>query len=332
MRKTVFSVFFVVVLFIQVYAAPNSPAEEKKKPAQPVSSPKSNLKNDSSLHPAAKKESWYISGLVENDTGFHYGYYFVVLREANHFYVFANIMDLKTGKLLLSEKEEADIDLDERLGINLKMKNAFLRYNDINDSWVFGWDQSPGFNLRLESLAHGDYTIRHLDGISFYSLQSKRVNGQLTISDKNEFVTAKNAWLTHEWSDKLSQDLMIQRLMCRLYDGRGLMLMRAYKAQKVTFDLASLLEANGENAPVSQFSVVSQSNPSLWEVSLLSPKMKFNIETPKPQVMKRKNEKAYFYSGLVKTTEHKIEGYCLISKDEMGQSSKTVSKSGTKVT
>lgn len=318
MRKTVLAVFFLVVLLMQVYAAPEVKPDGNKPLTPSLSSPKTNIKNDSSLHPAATRESWYISGLVENDSGFHYGYYFVVIREANQFNVFANVMDLKTGKVLFSEQEHAIIDVGNRLGINLKMKNAFLRYNDINDSWVFGLDQSPGFNLRLESLAHEDYTIRHLDGVSFYSLQSKRVNGQLTIADKNEFVTAKNAWLTHEWSDKVSQDLLIQRLMCRFYDGKGLILMRGYKANKVTFDLATLLEPNGENAPVSQFSVVSQSNPSLWEVSLLSPKMKFKIETPKSQSLAQKNETAYFYSGLVKTPNQKIEGYCLISKDKMG--------------
>lgn len=326
MKKTVFTVFFLIGLFIQGHANTDNESKKSNLSLDPKTTKKINLKNDSSLHPLANRESWYIAGLVENDGGFHYGYYFVVLREGEVFNVFANIMDLKTGKLVFSEKEESHISIGERLGINLKMKDAFLRYNDINDSWVFGWDKSPGFNLRLESLAHGEYRISHLDGVSFYSLQSKRVNGQLTIGEKNEFVTAKNAWLTHEWSDQLSHDLMIQRLMCRLYDGRGLMLMRGYKEKKVTFDLALLLEANGDNAPVSQFSVVSQANPSLWDVSLLSPKIRFKIETPTPQAMKHDHEVAYFYSGLVRSTDNQVEGYCLISKDEMGVDLKKTKK------
>lgn len=285
-----------------------------------VASKESTLKNDSSLHPLAKRESWYITGFVENEKGDHFGYYFAVLRQDEHFFVFANVMNLKTGKLILSDKDETDIPIGQRLGINLKIKDAFLRYNDINDSWVFGLDKKSGFNLRLESLAHNDYHINHLEGVAFYSLQSKRVNGQLTIDGKTDFMTAKNAWLTHEWSEAPNQSLTIQRLMCRLYDGRGLMLMRGYKEKKVAFDLALLIEANGTNAPVSQFSVVSQANPSLWEISLLSPKIKFNIETPAPQIMKIENETAQFYSGLVRTLNNKVDGYCLISKDEMEKS------------
>jgi predicted secreted hydrolase len=322
MKKAFVCVFLSLILFC--YAEASSEKDQlktiKKAKSQVVSKQKA-LSNDSSLHPLAERESWYISGLVDNDAGEQYGYYFAVLRESEVFYVFANVMNLKTGKIVFSEEQKADIKIGERLGINLKIKDAFLRFNDINDSWVFGLDKPLGFNLRLESLSYDAYSVSHLDRVSFYSLQSKRVNGQLTIEGKNQFVTAKNAWLTHEWSDKLTQSLVIQRLMCRLFDGRGLMLMRGYKEKKVAFDLALLLEANGKSAPISQFSVVSQANPLLWEVSLLSPKMQFNIETAPPQKMSRRGETSSFYSGVVRSKEQKIEGYCFISKDAVGSGS-----------
>lgn len=307
-----------------VYCVPTETSDPPKvvKPKSKHSTePK--VKNDSYLHPKAKRESWYVSGLVENDSGKQYGYYFAVLREKEQFESFANIIDLKNGRVMLTAKDASAVALGQRLGINLKIQDAFLRYNDINDSWVFGLDKSPGFNLRLESLEHGSYHVSHLENTSFYSLQSKRVNGQLTLDGKNEFVTATNAWLTHQWSDKVNQSFTLQRLMCRLLDGQGLMLVRGYKNNDVVFDLATLLEANGVSRPISQFSLVSQSNPSLWTVSVLSPKMQFHVETSDPQKIVRDTEINYLYPGLVKDKDNKVTGYCLISKESLNPASVT---------
>ncbi len=267
------------------------------------------------LHPAAKQESWYVSGLVRTDQGESYGYYFVVVRQEENFDAYVLVVDLKTGTEVLKEHTQQKIPLAERQGINLKVGNAFLRNNDINGSWVFGIDSKHGVNLRVESLKWDKLKVNHLGSLSFYSLQSKRVNGQLTVGDKSFFVTSRNAWLVHQWGDHIEQSLSLQRVLCRFNDNQGLMLVRGFKHDKVIFDYALLLDADGGSLPVSQFSLVSQSSPKIWQVRLLSPKMQFKVRTREPFKLVEKYHVTDFYSGRVDLSKKDGSGFCMISKD-----------------
>ncbi len=259
------------------------------------------LKVRSAIKPLADTESWYITGMVQS--------------EDKHFINTVTVMDMKSNQLVFEDRNEETIDLKGRQGIHFRVGSAFLRYNNINHSWVFGVDKPQGFNLRLEALKPGPYPVNHLNKYSFYSIQSMRVNGELAVGGKSQFVVAKNAWLTHEWGQKLQTHTLLQRLLCRLDDGRGLMVFRAYDKQNVSYDLATLLEATGQSKPVSQFSLISQASPKLWQVSLIAPKMSFQIKTTMPQKINRRNELLYLYPGVIYEEGDASKGYCLISRD-----------------
>ncbi len=274
-----------------------------------------NITKDSNLHPAASHESWYMSGFVENEQAERFAYYFVVHRINEEFSYFTQIASMQTGKEVYKSSDKAQISLATRQGINLKIGDGFLRYNNINDSWIFGVDSRDGFNLRVESRPMASQSINHLNQVSFYNLQSKRVNGQLSKGNKSEFVTASNAWISHQWRDPQPQKkLQVERLLCRFLDEQGVMMVRARQAGEVVFSLADLLDHYGESHPVSQFSVITQTQPSHWNIKLVSPQKRFEVLTQKPFQMSESNASTDYYLGLV-VDANQNAGSCMIIKE-----------------
>ena len=280
----------------------------------PISDPL-NLTKDSSLHPAASNESWYLSGFVENEQADRFAYYFVVHRVNDKFSYFTQVLSMQTGQVIYKSTEQTELSLATRQGINFKIGDGFLRYNDINDSWTFGVDSKDGFNLRVESLPMGSQAISHLNQVSFYSLQSKRVNGQLSKNNKSEFVTASNAWVAHQWREPKPQaNIQVERLLCRFLDNQGVMMVRAHKGTDVVFSLADLLDNYGESHPVSQFSLITQTDKTHWNVKLVSPKKRFDVLTEKPFKVTLGNASTDYYLGVVKEGNEN-SGSCMIIKE-----------------
>lgn len=274
------------------------------------------LKKDSNLHPLAHEENWYLSGFVETEQGERFGYYFIVVRQGEHFHYYSEIINMQAKKVVYRFSEHETIPLETRQGINFKIGHGFLRYNDINDSWIFGVDDKEGFNLRVESLYAGEYNISHLHSISFYTLQSRRVNGQLTFDNKTEFVTSTNSWVAHQWQNGKDEQITLQRLLCRFTDNQGLMLVRAYQAGTVIFSLADMLDSHGDNHPVSQFSLIQQIKPLQWQVRLFSPKKNYLVQTQAAQQEKSNQKLIEYYLGLVDLDKKgNAQGVCAFIKE-----------------
>lgn len=311
-------IFFVAVIFSSIVNA------ENKRPTVALASMASEISmtKDSSLHPAANNESWYLSGLLENEQAEIFAYYFVVQRVNDKFTYFTQIISLQTGKVIFKYSQTATISLATRQGINFKIADGFLRYNEINNSWIFGVDSKKGYNLRVESLQVGSYNVSHLNLISFYTLQSKRVNGQLSLGGRSDFVISNNAWLSHQWrSFSVEQSIQVERLLCRFVDNQGVMLVRAYLNNDVIFSLADLLGSHGESHPVSQFSLLSKMATNLWQVKLFSPKKVFDIITTKPLTSTKGGINTNFYLGAVKPlNKNSPLGSCMVIKENIASS------------
>lgn len=312
-----------VMCFLGMLSVASSPKATERpnlplKPAMTViNQSQPTVIKDSSLHPAVNHESWYLSGLVENEQAERFAYYFVVHRNKEHFSYFTQLISMQTGLPIFQSSDKADISLATRLGINFKIGEGFLRYNEISDSWLFGVDTKKGFNLRVESAPMKAHEVSHLNKVSFYILQSKRVNGQISKENKPEFVTSSNAWIAHQWQEAAPEkNIMIERLLCRFYDNQGVMMVRARKGGDVVYSNADLLDRFGESHAVSQFSFISQTNKTSWEVKLVSPKKNFDISTVEPFQVTQKNAGTDYYLGLVKEPSKKENiGSCMIIKE-----------------
>lgn len=268
---------------------------------------------DSFIHTKAVSESWTFSGIVSDDSANRYGYSFLLLRQQDNFKVVSQIILLSTGKEVFHYVAEKKQNAFDSQGVNLKIKDAFLKYDEISDSWVFGINQKQGFNFRIEGNHKFEYQIEHIPGVSFYSLQGMRVNGQLALNDKSQFVTAKNAWLSHQWRDNLSNDYQITRVYCRLTQGKGLLLEQISQGDKRLFDSASLLEPNGKQDSVSQFVQLRQNKPDLWEINVLSPKIHLMVESVSPISLSGPYGNTQLYAGISQKAPEVDGSFCILS-------------------
>lgn len=271
---------------------------------------------DSFLHPVAATETWTFSGIVFDESNERYGYSFLVLREGNLFKVVTQVVSMGTGKELFHYLAEKEIQNSDQQGVNLKIDNAFLRYNEVNDSWVFGVNQTQGFNFRVEANQKYRYQVEHVAGVSFYSLQGMRVNGQLSLSDKNVFVVAKNAWLSHQWRDPLSNLYHINRVYCRFGEDKGLLLEQINEGKQRLFDGATLLDASGKQDSVSQFVQLNKLQNSKWEIHVLSPKLDLIVEGVSPLDLKNPYGSLSLYAGIIQKAPSVTGGFCILTEDK----------------
>jgi hypothetical protein len=271
---------------------------------------------DSFLHPGADSESWTFSGIVFDESNARYGYSFLVLRQGDLFKVISQVVLMSNGEELFHYLSEKEIKNHEQQGVNLKINDAFLRYNEVSDSWVFGVNQKQGFNFRVEANQKYDYRTEHVPGVSFYSLQGMRINGQLSLKDKNVFVVAKNAWLSHQWRDSLSSSYNIKRLYCRFGEDKGLLLEQINRGDDRLFDGATLLEASGKQDSVSQFVQLSKLKESKWEVHVISPKLDLIVESVTPLDLESPYGTLTLYAGIIQKAPSITGGFCILTEDK----------------
>lgn len=313
---------FILSVLIGIFSSSLISAESPKSKLETMPSAQAKatvILKENNLHPAADIESWNISGTLENEQAEQFAYYFTVQRIGEQFSYFSQIIKLQTKEIIFQKSEQATLVLSEQQGLNFKISHGFLRYNEINNSWTFGVDSEDGFNLRVESLTAANYNVIHLKNISFYMLQSKRVNGDLARKNKQEFVTSSNAWLAHQWQNKSEQEvgLLMERLLCRIENNQGVMLVKAYQDKDAIFSQADLLDPQGDSYPVSQFGSLSQIKLNEWQVKLLSPKKTFYVRTNTPLQWAEGTKISKFYLGVIEDPKKQVtQGVCFIIKDE----------------
>ncbi len=309
---------WVIVLSLFSVVLTAHGVELKAELAQMAKVKEVNNLRDSNLHPAAKFESWFLSGIAENEKAQQFAYYFIVKRRDANFSYFTQVMNLNDEKIIFKQSDKATLTLDTRQGINLKIGKGFLRHNDINDSWTFGVNGQSGFNFRVESLQVNSYKISHLKQLSFYNLQTKRLNGQLSYKGQTEFVTAMNAWIAHQWQAPAQQPpVTMERLLCRSLNNQGITITRAYQGKEIIYSQADFLNSQAESIPISQFSMVSHTHAARWHVKILSPKKQFNVITNSPLGTLEGNKTIHYFLGGIEDKMHQhLSGACLIIQEQ----------------
>src|SRR5690349_218218 len=148
-------------------------------PAKKETSPSSN----------ALQADWVFSGMVTNESGEHYNYYFQIQRNDRKFHAVATLIDSQTKNVLLYEENTTLIEHFD--GNNWQVGSLFLQFNPINNSWVFGvkTKDKKGFNFKVDMLkqAENTPTIQDLrSGIELLINQTGRLNGHLLSGTENK--------------------------------------------------------------------------------------------------------------------------------------------------
>ncbi|MDP3704924.1 MAG: hypothetical protein Q8R24_03305 [Legionellaceae bacterium] len=257
--------------------------------------------------------NWVFSGMVVNESGENYNYFFQIQRDEHDFHATVALFDAQTKKVILQEDSHARID--EPNLYNWSVGRAFLRFNAINDSWVFGLkDQTKlGFNFKVDMLnqpEHNPVTQYFRHGISFVVVQTGQLNGHLHDAEKEQFVTSKNAWFRQIWlTNTKDTPHQLNGLLCRFNDGSGIYSMKVLQSDSLRGAVAGLFDAQGASTAISQFIHIEQQDSS-WLIRITSPKMHLVLK----DIMKQNEVVAGFVS------EKDTHGFCMLSQDAMGES------------
>lgn len=264
----------------------------------------------SALSPAnSKYSSWVFMGMVENEVGEVYNYFFQLNRNNKKFKVLVSLFDFQTKKVIFEEDNEAIIDdSDDYKWI---VGKAFLRYNKITNSWIFGLKDhnKEGFNFKVSMLNKPEdvpVTKYFRDGITFVVAQAKNLNGHLRLdSDSDDqFVTARNTWFQQVWlQDEAKSQQKLKSLFCRFNDGRGLYSMKAFAENVEKDSIARFYDSDGSSITVSQFVNLEKNSDNSWKIDIVSPKMHFILTD-----IYNKNDVAV---GFMNDNY----GFCMLSQD-----------------
>lgn len=263
----------------------------------------------------APEADWIFSGSVINENGERYNYFFQMNRVGTTFRSIATLINSQTKKILIFDKNTAQIQ--DPSGNNWHVGHAFLQFNPINDSWIFGVkDKEKGFNFKVDMMKNVNVTPSVQDlrkEIVLHISQTAHLNGHLTTADgQEEFVTADKAWFRQIWSTKSQPtNHSFTGILCQFNDGSGLYALHSKEADAIRGAIAGYRDTKGMPVAISQFVSVKEQGQGKWDIQVSSPKIKIEFEN----AMTESNETNSIVAGIIQSIN---PGFCVISNDEIG--------------
>lgn len=226
--------------------------------------------------------SWTFSGMVSNESGDRYGYFFQMQRQGTDFHTKTALIDGQTNQLVFFY--EADEKIPKSTALNWHVGRSFIRYNPINDSWVFGVkvEDKKGFNFKVDMLKQANSNHETLilrPGVELQATQTSSLNGHVQAgeNEKEQFVTGNNAWFGKLWFSKdQSAGHQISTTFCRLSNDNGFYSANLKEADATGAAFAGWLDAAGNKVKMSQFISITplEDNQSLLRIGFPNLKLK----------------------------------------------------------
>jgi hypothetical protein len=254
--------------------------------------------------------SWTFSGIVSNESGDRYGYFFQIQRQGSKYHAQTALVEGQTNNLILFYEGSETI---EDASLNWKVGRSFIRYNPINDSWVFGVkaENNKGFNFKVDMLKQTNEVSETLilkPGIQLQTEQTSSLNGHIQTGDdaKEQFVTGNNAWFNKLWFSK-EQDLPhdVNTTFCRLMNDNGFYSANLKEADATGAAIAGWRDAAGKKIKISQFVSIKSTVNNECLLHLNVPKLNLKVTN----TLKTK-EKPLLVAGF---SENSPKGFCFIT-------------------
>ena len=263
----------------------------------------------------ATHASWVFSGVVTNEDGEKYGYFFQMQRDNENLHAIAALFDAENNHAILIDENEAKIT--DPMTYNWHVGHAFLRFNPINDSWIFGLKtkENKGFNFKVDMLKQSENipVVQPLrPGVELLVTETSQLNGHIDLGNdsKEQFVTAKNAWFRQIWlSAHQEKSHPFTGVLCRFTDGSGFYSANMIAPDALRGSVAGWSNTKGMPATVSQFINVKQANDGPWHIRIASP----NLHLVLSDYVKQNS----VIAGFLKTG--KSPGFCMLSRDLIGE-------------
>lgn len=232
----------------------------------------------------AANSSWIFTGMATNEAEDRYYYYFHLQQQKDVSTAKVILVDAQSKKQLRYYIQEADTA--ENDNSEWQVGRAFLRFNVINNSWIFGLKSknNEGFNFRVELLKQSEDADNEKElaaGLRMKILNAKRMNGHLRwgADKKEEFVTAELNWYQNitQMENEL-QGKPLQNVFCFLDNGNHfysvtLPLNKARSASQIQWR-----DAEGKTVTASQFLQQKIMNNDRIRLTLKVPKTQLFVE------------------------------------------------------
>ena len=226
--------------------------------------------------------SWTFSGLVNSENGDKYGYFFEMQRQGVEFQTKAALIDSQTNQLVFYYEANESIKQTEPL--NWRVGKSFLRFNPINDSWIFGVRKKDkqGFNFKVDMMkqdkVNAQETLVLRPGVKLQALQTSQLNGHIQLADREQFVTASRAWFGKlELSGEQKKAHDISTTFCRLSDENGFYSANLKEKDATSAAVAGWLDPTGNRVKMSQFVSVKTFDKDQCEVRVGLPKLNIKL-------------------------------------------------------
>ncbi len=284
-----------------------------------VDSAKTEVKQiEANLSANSLEAYWVFSGIVANESGEHYDYYFQIQRKNTQFYALATLIDSQSKEVLLFEEGNTTIENADTK--NWHVGNAFMQFNPINNSWVFGikTKEKKGFNFKIDMLAQAVSPPVSQDlrsGVELLINQTGRLNGHLQTGEKakDQFVTAPKAWFKQIRVNKPQDNLhSLTGILCQFNDGSGFYAVNLQEPDALRGAIAGWRDIQGSAMAMSQFvSVKEADQEGIWHIRIPSPKVHLTLQ----DVLTKSTNSHQLIAGLA---DGSMPGFCAISKDQIG--------------
>lgn len=254
---------------------------------------------------------WVFSGVVTSEQGDQYGYFFQMDRLGHKFHSQAALFDVQTKAVLLQDESEAELT-DVPLN-HWHVGHAFLQFNPINDSWVFGFKQAnkEGFNFKVDMLKPSESVPSGQGlraGVDVLISQAHALNGHIKAASMQDehFVTAKHAWFRQmSVTEKQTGEHAVKGVLCRFEDGSGFYSINLPEADAIRGAMTGRFDAEGVATPMSQFVDVKALKEGRWSIRVPSP--------DQDVLLSSFFEKSSMVAGVTESDE--ARGFCLLSED-----------------
>lgn len=265
----------------------------------------------------ASQADWVFSGAVTNESGERFNYYFQMQRKGMQFHALATLIDGQNKNVLLFEDARATIEQPQ--GSNWQVGQAFMEFNPINNSWVFGvkTKNKQGFNFKVDMLSQAANLPHAQDlrsGLELLVNQTGRLNGHLQTGDLNreQFVTAPKAWFRQLWVTKPQETLHpFLGVLCQFNDGSGFYSVNLQESDALRGSVAGWRDEQGLPVSMSQFVSVKEEKEGVWQIHIPSPKVHLSLDNALQE-----KDKHSLIAGL---TQGLKAGFCTISNDKIGK-------------
>ena len=252
--------------------------------------------------------------MVTNESGDRYGYFFQMQRQGSDFHAKTALIDGQTNKLVLFYEGNENIDKTTRL--DWHVGRSFIRYNPINDSWIFGVkaEDKKGFNFKVDMLKQDsnneDETLILRPGVELQALQTSRLNGhiQTGADNKEQFVTGNNAWFGKLWFSKDQNSAHdISTTFCRLSNDNGFYSANLKEADATGAAVAGWRDATGNKVKMSQFISIKSLDKDQCMLHLGLPKLNLKVLN----TLKQEENSPMSVAGFSKENP---KGFCVVTE------------------